>query len=135
MEHIKNQLQNLAIKCKAEFNLDVSDSQDYIECSLKKDDIEIYVDIPLHGSTFTAYDMSSNFLPRELYNNEVQNNYTEAQRSSEILDNIELILNKKLKFYSKPNIFNKLRGYIILPIDGKQQKIFLKNNYYNFPKA
>lgn len=94
-----------------------------------------YITFLLNQDQYLAYDISSDFLPRELYSDEIKGQFTAAQRSAEILDTVEKLLSRTLRFHPTPAFWNKGRGYIMLPIDGQVTKIRQTRNFFDLPTS
>lgn len=82
---------------------------------------------------YLASDLSSHHLPRELYSDTAQNQFTEEQRSNEIITTVGALLNGQITYYKSPWLLNKNRGYLLLQIDGRKVKIKQSRNYFNLP--
>jgi hypothetical protein len=127
-------LRQIAHEFNCQLSIEAVQDDSYVDCVLQKDDIDLDVIFPRHNGEYYAYGIESTGLPREIYLDDPKD-FTEKDRSNEILETIEKILAKKIKFHEKPGIFNKEKGYIILPIDGKETKIPQKKNYFRLPVA
>lgn len=131
LERLKKIATNFGWSCEISKHEDGS----YIDFVIRKDDRDLFVIFPKHGGVYVAYDLTSSGLPREIYPDTPPDYFSDKQRSTEVIINIESILSKSLQFYKAPGLFNKNKGYITLPIDGRIQKIFQKSNYFNLPIA
>jgi hypothetical protein len=92
----------------------------------------LYVLVNRVDGDYLASDLSSTYLPRELYS-DTPNAVSPKTRSEEIIQNAISLVLKKITFTTTPSIFSKHRGYIRLPIDGKITKIKQRKNYFNLP--
>lgn len=128
--NVISRLQYIAQECGATLELDTPEDKSYVDVLLRTSDIDIDVIAPkIHGE-YLAYGIESTGLPREIY---VSDTNDEIQRSEEILDNVEKLLKKQLTFHPKPSLLNKARGYIHLKIDSKDEKVYLKSNFFKLP--
>ncbi|RYF28758.1 MAG: hypothetical protein EOO17_04135 [Chloroflexi bacterium] len=122
-------IEELADKYNVEFSSEMHESKDYIECMVNKGGIDLDVVATRFGEDYFSYSLSSSHLPRELYPDTIKTaGFSEKNRNDEILQNLRKILSKQVKFYSKPSLLNKKRGYILLTVDGIETKIFQKSN-------
>ncbi len=120
------------IAADAGYKISLTEEADgtYIDCVIENGDVDLAVAIPKHDGEFYAYDIQSTGLPLEVYSDELSEGFSEQARSSEILDNVDKILNKKIEFHPKPRVLNGDAGYIVLPIDGKSVKLRQKRNSF-----
>lgn len=80
--------------------------------------------IKVDGKAYLC-DIEATFLPREIYYDQTSDDHPEP-RDLEIKQNLEALLNKEVKFHAKSSIFNPKKGYILLKVDGKLEKIPIK---------
>lgn len=99
-----------------------------------KDTVSFHILLINKDSGVLAYDLESSFMPRDIYSDDTENGFTAQQRSKEILQNLQLLLDRKVTFHADKSLFNKHRGYIELKVDGKARKIYLKDNSFDFPR-
>ncbi|HEX7963937.1 MAG TPA: hypothetical protein VF466_05105 [Candidatus Saccharimonadales bacterium] len=118
------------------FHLEIAPEVDgsYSDATLHNDDISIDVAVPVHGGVAYAYSLESPGLPRELYSDNLSKDFTEEQRSEEVLRNLEGLIKRRIKFRARPTLLGKSAGLIDLPIDGRVQVVRLKSNYFKLPR-
>lgn len=126
-------LKHIAIKNNWKFRLDEEEAIAFFRFS--SGDKELWVNLILKDDTWFAYGLSSDGLPREIYADSLQNDFTEEQRSSEIMKTVDQLFSKSLAFHRSPSFLNKSKGYIVLNIDGKTSKALLKQNYFQLPSV
>jgi hypothetical protein len=114
------------------------DSSDgtYIDCTIKLEDMELFVIFTLFGDRYYAYSLNSALAPSELYMDIKSDSLDDlATRDEEIRDTVVKLLEKNIPYYRTPGIFNKHRGYVELPVDGKILRLSQKKNYFNLPET
>lgn len=124
-----SEIRKIAEAYEADLKVDEHESGDYKDCILTRDGVDLYIVVTRFRDDYLAYGLESSHLPRELYADSIQGvNFTELDRNKEILENVKLILSKRLLFYPKTSLLNKNRGYIVLEIDGVKTKLSQKRN-------
>lgn len=53
--------------------------------------------------------------------------------NNEIIDIVRALLNKEMKFYPSPSWLNKKKGFVIVTIDSKKERIVQKSNVFGLP--
>jgi hypothetical protein len=131
---IVEKFQKIADKSNAAITFSEAKDASYIDCVIECGSIDLYVGL-VRGQQgdYYAHDITSSSLPREFYADSVSKNFTEEERSLEILKTIEDILDGNIEFYPSPDWSNKKRGYIILPVDGIERKLFQEQNSFKLP--
>jgi hypothetical protein len=134
MEDAINEIQTIFKKFGFDFNKEIfTEDKKTILGSATNGTVSFDILFLLENGKYFAYDLSSNGLPREVYSDSVRKGFTAEQRSSEIINTINRLLSKDVKFCSSPSVFNRNRGFLLLKIDGNAQKIFQKRNHFNLP--
>jgi hypothetical protein len=132
---VAQKLQDIASKHGYECELTYDNDGSLIDAAINKGGLDLYVVIPRHEGEYYAYGLSSSGLPREIYPDNVRAGVTKEQRSNEILQTVDKLLGRKIRFTHKPGVFNRASGFIVLSIDGRETKIPLKNNYFGLPDS
>lgn len=132
----QRKIEEFAKKKRIQFTLQTFTSdRSVLSGKLSKGKVEIEVYLVREGDEYFAYDITSIGLPNELYMDSPQHGTSTKQRSQEIVANVKKLLVQEIRFNSKPSVLNKNAGFIILPIDGKDLKIYQKNNYFQLTLA
>jgi hypothetical protein len=108
----------------------------YIDCAIKRDNLELYVIFTLFNDRYYAYSLNSLLAPSELYM-DLHSDAPDglAARDEEICTTVINLLSGKVAYHKKPSIFNKRRGYVELPVDGTMTRLSQKNNYFKLPEV
>jgi hypothetical protein len=123
-----NKLEYLADQMGADISTSSPDDKYYYDVTIQLNDIEYYLIVLLHDDKYYISDLGCNKFAHLVYPEVITNGYTPEQRDDEIMSNLRKLIKKELKFNKKPNLLNKHRGFIILDVDGKSKKIFMKGN-------
>lgn len=128
-------LRSIVIECGGAIALEETGDGAYIDCTISKDEIHLYVIFTRFGEKYFAYGLNSDLAPSELYLDLKEDRLDDLElRQEEIFKTIKLLLQKKVIYHKAPSLFNKRRGFVELPVDGKVTKIAQKRNYLNLPE-
>lgn len=122
---------------KYDCTIDINESADgvLVDVIIERDGIDLYVGIPKLEGRYVAHDITSSYLPREVYPDVADGQHALNDRTKEILSVVECILAKKIEFHRHPSLFNKERGYIAMPVNGEERRAYQKRNYFGLPEA
>lgn len=129
-----NQFHKLAEEHGATFETINSQDESYLDCSIVKDEIHIYITFTKFRGNFMAYSLNSDIAPSELYMETKDDSLDiRKKRNDNILNNVNLFLSGGLVYVKKPSFFDKERGYIDICVEENKLRIWQKENVWNLP--
>src|SRR5690348_14519916 len=121
-----NRVKEIAAKAKASLTLEeLTPEKSVLGGRIVRDNQEIFVNFVREtpDSEYFAYGLDSDGLPRELYPDSTPAGFTMQNRSDEIIHNVELLLERRLKFHMTRSLVGKVGGYIPMQIDGNERRV------------
>ena len=128
-------LMQIARERHAQTNVMGNDTDGFKTFHIATNANDYYVWMNDYEGEFLPTDLDVKGLYREIYGDPLDSPEAARIRAQEIIRNLEWIMDKKGVFHPVPSLFNKQRGYIEMPIDGKKIKITQKQNFFHFPVA